>query len=171
MGMSLSSSSKKGRRFGTPMSEINVTPFVDVMLVLLVIFMVTAPLMTVGVPVDLPKTKASNLHDKDEPLVISVTQEGHIFIQEAQMELDGLVPKLQAILAAKPGTFIYVRADQSVPYGRVLEVMGTLSHAGFEKVSLMAELPQGPAPAAAPSAGATPTDAAHKTPQTHKGRG
>ena len=146
MGMSPSSSGKKGRRFGTPMSEINVTPFVDVMLVLLVIFMVTAPLMTVGVPVDLPKTKASALNEKIEPLVISVTNEGHLYIQDTQMEMEGLVPKLQAILSTKPETQIYVRADQSVAYGRVLEVMGTLSSAGFEKVSLMAEMPKAPAP-------------------------
>jgi biopolymer transport protein TolR len=142
MGMAVSSGSKKKRRFGAPMSEINVTPFVDVMLVLLVIFMVTAPLMTVGVPVDLPKTNASALNEKIEPLVVSVTNEGHVFIQDTEMPLEGLVPKLQAILVGKPETQVYIRADQSVPYGRVLEVMGTLNAAGITKVSLMAELPK-----------------------------
>ena len=123
-----------------PMSEINVTPMVDVMLVLLVIFMITAPLLTVGVPVDLPKTRAQTLTRPDKPLVISVNAEGKIFIQETEITLEELVPKLQAITRARKGTRIYVRGDRSITYGRIMEVMGTVSAAGFKKVALIAEM-------------------------------
>jgi biopolymer transport protein TolR len=145
MGVSLqSSTSKRGssRYSKRPMSEINVTPFVDVMLVLLIIFMVTAPLMTVGVPVDLPKTQASTLNEKTEPLTVSITTDGKIFIQETAVELETLVAKLHAITDAKPDTRIYIRGDQSIAYGRIMEVMGVLSTAGFNKVALLAELPK-----------------------------
>ncbi len=136
------SSGRKGRYTRAPMSEINVTPFVDVMLVLLIIFMVTAPLMTVGVPVDLPKTKASTLNEKTEPLTISVNKLGKLFIQETEVEIENLIPKLQAITAAKADTRIYVRGDQSIAYGRIMEVMGMLSAAGFSKMALLAEMPK-----------------------------
>jgi len=126
-----------------PMSEINVTPFVDVMLVLLIVFMVTAPLLTVGVPVDLPKTKAKSIAESEEPLVISVNLEGTIFIQETTVELENLVPRLQAITENKVDTRIYVRGDKGVSYGRVLEVMGNINVAGFTRVALIAELPKG----------------------------
>jgi len=134
-----------GRRFGgyRPMSEINVTPFVDVMLVLLIVFMVTAPLLTVGVPVDLPKTKAKSIGESEEPLVISVDLEGTIFIQETPVELENLVPRLQAVTENKADTRIYVRGDKGVNYGRVMEVMGNISVAGFTRVALIAELPKG----------------------------
>lgn len=135
------------RRFRRrPMSDINVTPFVDVMLVLLIIFMVTAPLMTVGVPVDLPKTKAPSLHEKTEPLVISVTEAGEIFVQESLLPLEALVPKLRAILEGKPDMRVFVRGDAKIAYGRIVEVMGTLTSAGFEKVALLAQLPKRPVP-------------------------
>ncbi len=143
-----------GRRKTAPMSDINVTPMVDVMLVLLIIFMVTAPLLTVGVPVDLPKTDAAPITGQDEPLVVSVNSQGQIFLQETEIELPNLVARLQAITSNKPDTRIFVRGDKSVNYGRVVDVMGTLSSAGFSKVALLAELPQSgasPAPAAQPA--------------------
>jgi len=124
-----------------PMSEINVTPFVDVMLVLLVVFMVTAPLLTVGVPVDLPKTKAKAIAEAEEPLVISVDAEGKIYIQDTPVDLENLVPRLRAITESKPDTRIYVRGDKSINYGRIVEVMGTVNIAGFTRVALVAELP------------------------------
>jgi len=123
------------------MSEINVTPFVDVMLVLLIVFMVTAPLLTVGVPVDLPKTKAASINDSDEPLVITVDSNGAVFVQETELPLDKLVPRLQAITGSNPDIRIFVRGDKSIDYGRIMEVMGTVSVAGFRKVALVAELP------------------------------
>jgi biopolymer transport protein TolR len=124
-----------------PMSEINVTPMVDVMLVLLVIFMVTAPLLTVGVQVDLPKTKASLIPGADEPLTISVNAEGTIFLQETELELAALAPRLAAITGNNPDVRIFVRGDKAISYGRVMEVMGTINAAGFRKVALVAQMP------------------------------
>ncbi len=133
---------RSGRRAGRGMvSEINVTPFVDVMLVLLIIFMVTAPMLTVGVPVDLPKTQARTLQQDKEPLIISVNAKGEIFLQEQKLELDALAPRLMAITNANPEARIFVRADQALNYGRMLQVMGTVSAAGFRKVALVADLP------------------------------
>ena len=135
MGAKLGNGGGVGRRNNgryMPMSEINVTPFVDVMLVLLIVFMVTAPLLTVGVPVDLPKTQASQLSDQVEPLVVTVNE----------TEAGQLVPRLQAITQNKPDTRIYVRGDQAINYGRVMEVMGLINSAGFTKVALIAEMPQ-----------------------------
>ena len=126
-----------------PMAEINVTPLVDVMLVLLVVFMVAAPLLTVGVPVDLPQTQAPPITDPKEPLVISINAEGHIFIQDTDVVSDALVPRLQAITGQNPDALVYVRADKSIDYGRVLEVMSLISAAGYRKVSLIAESPKG----------------------------
>ena len=122
-----------------PMSEINVTPFVDVMLVLLIIFMVTAPLLTVGVQVDLPESAADSLPDDQEPLTISVNAKGEIYIQEHLVTYQKMVPKLLAIAKNRTDTRIYVRGDKNINYGRVLEVMGTLSGAGFSKVALISE--------------------------------
>ncbi len=133
---------KRSRR--RPMSEINVTPFVDVMLVLLIVFMVTAPLLTVGVPVDLPKAEAGNLSDPDEPLVVTVDGQGVLYLQETEIESTTLVPRLRAITNNKPDTRIYVRGDQAIAYGRVMEVMGLINAAGFTKVALVAELPERP---------------------------
>lgn len=123
------------------MAEINVTPFVDVMLVLLIIFMVTAPLLTVGVPVDLPKTKAAVLNKTDEPLVISVNSKGEIFVQKAKVPKEKFIPRLIAVTDANPEIRIFVRGDKSIEYGRVMEIMGALSAAGFKRVSLLAQLP------------------------------
>ena len=124
-----------------PMSEINVTPFVDVMLVLLIVFMITAPLLTVGVPVDLPKTKAQPLSQPEEPLVISVDAGGEIYIQETSVPLESLVPRLMAITQNNADTRIYLRGDQSIAYGRMMQVMGQVNAAGFRRVALIAELP------------------------------
>lgn len=144
------------RRVYRPMSEINVTPMVDVMLVLLVIFMVTAPLLTVGVPVDLPQTSAQTLNKPDEPLVISVNASGKVYIQETEIALDDLVPKLQAITAAKRDTRIYVRGDRNINYGRVMRVMGMISAAGFNKVALIAEMTEGDGSGGGPSKRSNP---------------
>src|ERR1700756_5358045 len=126
-----------------PMSAINVTPFVDVMLVLLVVFMVAAPLLTVGVPVDLPQTQAPPINEPKEPLVITINGEGHLFIQETEVPTDSLVPRLQAITGSNPDALLYVRGDRAINYGRVVAVMSLISTAGFQKVSLIAESPKG----------------------------
>jgi biopolymer transport protein TolR len=126
----------------TKMAEINVTPFVDVMLVLLIVFMVTAPLLTVGVPVDLPKTRAATITDTQEPLVVSIDAKGQVYLQESPIELNKLIPRLSAITDANPELRIFVRGDASLPYGDVMAVMGELSAAGFRKVSLLAKLPE-----------------------------
>ena len=129
-----------------PMADINVTPLVDVMLVLLVVFMVTAPLLTVGVPVDLPQTQAPAINEPKEPTVITVNKDGAIFIQETSVPMDSLVSRLQAITGANPDAVLYVRGDKDINYGRVLEVMSLISNAGFRKVSLVAEAPKGQTP-------------------------
>jgi biopolymer transport protein TolR len=121
------------------MSEINVTPFVDVMLVLLVIFMVTAPLLTVGVSVDLPKTKASVIQGQDEPLAITVDKQGRIYLQETELELTTLVPRLLAITGNNPDIRIFIRGDRAIDYGRVMKVIGTINKAGFKKVALVTD--------------------------------
>jgi len=122
-----------------PMSEINVTPMVDVMLVLLIVFMVAAPLLTVGVTVDLPKTKAAAIPGEDEPLAVSIDQEGLIFLQDTELELAVLVPRLLAITGNNPDVRIFVRGDKHIDYGRVMQVMGTINAAGFRKVALITE--------------------------------
>ena len=133
----------RAKRFGAyqPMSEINVTPMVDVMLVLLVVFMITAPLMTVGVPVDLPKTKASRVVGQDEPLVITVDAKGKLYIQDTEIALGALAARLRAITANKQETRIFVRGDKTIAYGRVMGVMGAVHHAGFRRVALITEMP------------------------------
>jgi biopolymer transport protein TolR len=130
---------RNGRARYKPMSEINVTPMVDVMLVLLVVFMVAAPLLTVGVPVELPQTKAPAITEQKEPLVITVNAEGKLFLQNGAVGDDELVPRLQAITKNNPQADIYVRGDRAINYGRVMEVMGMVSAAGFTKVSLVTE--------------------------------
>ena len=131
-----------GGRRHRPMGEINVTPFVDVMLVLLIVFMVTAPLLTVGVEVDLPKTKAGAINADAAPLVVSIKADGSLYLQEAAVEAEVLIPRLKAISNANPDVRIFVRGDQSVTYGDVLGVMGRIQAAGFEKVALVAQLPE-----------------------------
>jgi biopolymer transport protein TolR len=139
------SSGRRRHRRRTVMSEINVTPFVDVMLVLLIIFMVSAPLLTVGVPIDLPQTQAKGLDQDREPLTVSVNEKGQVFLQNSEVKLDELVPKLQAITQARGGLDerIYVRGDRKVDYGTVMKVMGRLSTAGFRRVALVTEVEQG----------------------------
>jgi biopolymer transport protein TolR len=130
------------RRSYSQLSEINVTPFVDVMLVLLIVFMVSAPLMTVGVPVDLPKTAAPSLPADNKPLFISIDTQSRIYVQETQVELNNLVPLLRAITENNPEARVLVRGDAKIAYGTMLQVMGTISAGGFTKVGLVAELPQ-----------------------------
>ena len=131
-----------GGRRHRPMGEINVTPFVDVMLVLLIVFMVTAPLLTVGVEVDLPKTKAGAINADAAPLVVSIKSDGSLYLQETVVEPEALIPRLKAISDANPDVRIFVRGDQAVTYGEVLSVMGRIQTAGFEKVALVAKLPE-----------------------------
>jgi biopolymer transport protein TolR len=132
------------RRSGLPMSEINVTPMVDVMLVLLIIFMVTAPLLTVGVPIELPKSEAQQLEGDKEPLTISVDPEGKIFLQDTELQLDEIVPKLTAIAKNGYEERIFVRGDRRVNYGVVMRVMGTISAAGFRRIALVSDLEEKP---------------------------
>ena len=124
-------------------SQINVTPFVDVMLVLLIVFMITAPLLTVGVSVDLPKTKASQLNSKGDPIVVSIKQNGELFIQEREIDTVQLLPRLRAISSGNKNLRIYVRGDKNVPYGIVLETISKIKSSGFKKVALVAKLQEG----------------------------
>ena len=127
------------------MSEITVTPMVDVMLVLVIIFMVSAPLLTVGVPLDLPQTQAKTLDQDKEPLTVSVNTKGEVYLQNTEIPLDELVPKLKAITDARGGAEerIFVRGDRQVDYGTVMKVMGRISAAGFRRVALVTEVEQG----------------------------
>jgi len=129
------------RRSARAVSDINVTPLVDVMLVLLVVFMVTAPMMTIAVPIDLPKTNANTVNQDKEPLIVSVSAEGRVYIQDKAFRVDEVVPKLKAITGVNPDTRIFVRGDKSLAYGKIMEIMGLISAAGFSKVALVAELP------------------------------
>ena len=131
--------SRRGRRL---MSEINVTPMVDVMLVLLIVFMVAAPMLTVGIPVELPKTKAATLNDTTEPLVISVNENGKVFLQESEIDPKILGEKLKAITGNNPNARIYVRGDAKINYGKVAQVMGFVTTAGFTRLALVAEVPE-----------------------------
>jgi biopolymer transport protein TolR len=144
MGASLlernEASGRRRRRARKPMSEINVTPFVDVMLVLLIIFMVAAPLLTVGVPVELPKTAATPLPSEDEePLTITVGAGGVIELQSTQIDRDTLIPKLQAIAAERQDDKLFLRADTSIPYGEIMEIMGALNAGGFRNIGLVTD--------------------------------
>jgi biopolymer transport protein TolR len=146
-GVSIATAGEGKRRRRRPvMSEINVTPFVDVMLVLLIVFMVSAPLLTVGVPIDLPQSQAKALEQNNEPLAISVNDRGQIFLQNDEIKLDDLLPKLQAIIDARHGSsndLIYIRGDRTVAYGTMMRVMGRISGAGYHRVALVTEVEQG----------------------------
>jgi biopolymer transport protein TolR len=150
MGMSFGGGGGRGgrrrHRRRNVMSEINVTPMVDVMLVLLIIFMVSAPLLTVGVPIDLPQTQAKSLDQDQKPLTISVSVDGKVFLQNSEIPVADLVEKLTAVTTARGGfdERIYVRGDRKVDYGTVMRVMGRLSSAGFRRVALVTEVEQGP---------------------------
>jgi biopolymer transport protein TolR len=151
MGMSgtgtVDAGRRRQRRRRGVMSEINVTPMVDVMLVLLIIFMVSAPLLTVGVPIDLPQSQAKSLDQDKEPLQLSLNGEGKVFLQNTEIGVEELVAKLKAISDAKGTGFeerIYVRGDRRVDYGTVMKVMGRISGSGFHRVALITDLEQGP---------------------------
>ena len=148
MGMMLAGaggSGKRRHRRKPIMSEINVTPMVDVMLVLLIIFMVSAPLLTVGVPLDLPKTQAKSLEQDKEPLTVSVDTDGKVFLQNSEIAVEDLVSKLKAVTETRGGfeERIFVRGDRKVNYGTVMKVMGRISSAGFHRVALVTEVEQG----------------------------
>ena len=132
-------SNKRRKQRYTQMSEINVTPFVDVMLVLLIVFMVTAPLLTVGIKVDLPKVKATALTDIKDPIEITVNLEGNIYIGESKVEVENLIPRLNAITEQNTEARIYVRGDRVVAYGRIMEIMATINSAGYVKVALITQ--------------------------------
>ena len=145
MGTALGGPGATGGRRGSRIpyrrlnSEINVTPFVDVMLVLLIVFMVAAPLLTVGVPIELPETQARPMQGDSEPLTVTVAASGKVFLQETEIELDALVPKLEAIAQNGYDERIFVRGDKSVGYGEVMQVMGALNAAGFRKIGLVTD--------------------------------
>lgn len=142
MGAQLNASARgrsSNRRRFAPMSEINVTPMVDVMLVLLIIFMVAAPLLTAGVEVNLPETAAGPITNNEEPLEVFVTKDGLIMFQETEIEMDSLVPKLKAILAAKPDLPVYVKGDREIDYGSVMRLMGKLNAGGITKIALVTD--------------------------------
>ena len=135
---------RSGKRGYTPMAEINVTPFVDVMLVLLIIFMVAAPMLTVGVPVELPEANAPTIPDDRTPVEVTVQKDGTVFVQEKQVTMDNLVPLLLAVTESNPEARVYVRGDSGLQYGVMMQVMGAITSAGFKKVGLVA-LPPAPA--------------------------
>ena len=139
------------RRSYRAMAEINMTPFIDVMLVLLIVFMVAAPMLTVGVPVDLPKTNAAPLEAQKDPLFVTVQSDGSVYVQEQRTDTANLVPLLVAITQSNADARIFVRGDAKIAYGKMLEVMGTMSAAGFKKVGLVAELPNSAAGPATPA--------------------
>ena len=138
--VSINQKNLRGKKY-TQISEINVTPFVDVMLVLLIIFMVTAPLLTVGIPVDLPKVQADALTDQKDPLEITVKLEGNIFLGESKVDVENLIPRLNAITDQNTQARIYVRGDRIVAYGRVMEIMSLINTAGYIKVALVTQNP------------------------------
>ena len=123
------------------MSEINVTPFVDVMLVLLIIFMVTAPLLTVGIPVDLPKVQADALTDQKDPLEVTVKLDGKVFLGESEVKVENIIPRLKAITDQNTETRIYIRGDKVIAYGRIMEIMSIINSAGYTKVALVTQNP------------------------------
>ena len=150
----------RGRRRYRPLAEINVTPMVDVMLVLLIVFMVAAPLMTSGVNVDLPKASAAPLAQDSEPVTVSINAEGKIFVGETEAALPDLVGRLQAATDSKTDRRIFVRGDKGITYGRIMEVMSTVNQGGFTKVALLAEQTGGPVTGGRPGPAATPVPAA-----------
>ncbi len=129
---------RRRRRRSLPVSEINITPFVDVMLVLLIVFMVTAPLLSAGVPVDLPEAQVKPLAVEKEPIIVTINTEGHVFLKDNEVALDDLVAKLSALTANDLDQRIYVRGDKSVSYGTIMRVMGTINGAGFRHIALVA---------------------------------
>jgi biopolymer transport protein TolR len=144
MGMGPIRTQDTDDEFGAaPLSEINVTPLVDVMLVLLIIFMVAAPLMTVGVPVQLPKTAASKVSQPKQPVVVTIDAQGQPFLDKEPLAPETMMPRLRQLASVDPSQVVLVRGDKSVPYGRIIEIMGQINAAGFSKVSLIAQAPSG----------------------------
>jgi len=139
MALSMGASGRAGRGRTRPMAEINVTPLVDVMLVLLIVFMVAAPLLTVGISVDLPETEAAPIADAGEPLTVTITSEGIIYVQETAVEIENLVPRLEAIADAGYDQRIYIRGDEARTYGEVMQVMGRINAAGFRRIGLVSD--------------------------------
>jgi len=160
-----SSGSKFKRRSYTPIADINVTPLVDVMLVLLIIFMVTAPLLQVGVPVDLPKTSASQVGGKDEPMVVSVNSQGEVFLGETKYDNAELGAKLKAVHEEKPDQRVFMRGDKSVDYGKMMEVMGVVIDSGFRQLGLLGEQAQALGRGGGTVTPATPGQTAPRAPQ------
>lgn len=139
MAMNLGTPTRtRNRRFGSR-AEMNLTPLIDVMVVLLIIFMITAPMMSVSVPVDLPEVGKGAMTDGDEPLIISIDKQNDIYLQDTKLSINELIPKLQAVTAQKPNQRIFIRADQSLNYGTVMQIMSQMTGAGFTKVGLVAE--------------------------------
>ena len=160
-----STGSKFRRRGYTPIADINVTPLVDVMLVLLIIFMITAPLLQVGVPVDLPKTSAQQVGGKDEPLVVSVNSQGEVFLGETKYDIAELGAKLKAVHEEKPDQRVFIRGDKTINYGRMMEVMGVVIESGFRQLGLLGEQAQALGRGGGTVTPATPGQAAPRTPQ------
>ena len=146
MGMAVGSGSSgdEGDAY-KPLAEINVTPFVDVMLVLLIIFMVAAPLMVQGVPLELPKTSASKVGAQKKPMVVSLAPDGKLYIRDEEVTRETLIPRLEQIKAAEGDAIVYVRADRKIPYGEVMELLGRVGDSGYARVSLLSQ----PAPSGA----------------------
>jgi biopolymer transport protein TolR len=146
MGMGSLRTQESDDEFGAaPLSEINVTPMVDVMLVLLIIFMVAAPLMTVGVPVQLPKTAAPKVSQPKQPVVVTINDQGQPFLDKEPLAPEAVMPRLRELANADPSQVVLVRGDKAVAYGRIVEIMGQINAAGFSKVSLIAQAPSGSA--------------------------
>ncbi|MGC2203737.1 MAG: ExbD/TolR family protein [Stellaceae bacterium] len=139
MALTLPPSGEAGEDRYSPLAEINVTPMVDVMLVLLVIFMVTAPLLSVGVPLDLPKSRAAELTEPKKPVVISLNHDDEIFLGEERVAAEDLEPRLAVLAAEDPSRIVYVRSDRRNTYAQLMDMLGLVNHAGFSKVSLIAE--------------------------------
>jgi len=142
MGAQLSGGggARRSRKSYSPMAEINVTPMVDVMLVLLIVFMVTAPLLTAGVPIDLPKSQAKQISDEDnKPIEVTVRKDGKIFVGESEVEMDRLITLLTAMTNSDPERRVFIRGDQKLAYGQVMEVIGAINKGGFRKVALISD--------------------------------
>jgi len=139
MGMNMNTGSRHGRRKYGAKAEMNLTPLIDVMVVLLIIFMVSAPLMTVTVPVDLPEVGKGAMAEGDEPLIISIDKANDVYLGQTKVPMDDLIPRLKAVTAQKPGQRIFIRGDQTLSYGKIMEIMSRMTAAGFTKVALVAE--------------------------------
>ncbi len=138
----IDSSYSRNRKMHRPMADINMTSMIDVMMVLLIIFMIATPLMSVGIPVDLPETQAPAITDESEPLTLSIDKDGKIYVQEREVSMNEIVPLLQSITKNNPNPRIFIRGHQSQSYGNVMRVMGNITAAGFTHVALIAEVPE-----------------------------